>query len=75
NTWSSAQGKIDISLNNLIPHTRGDPQKSSLPLNQLISPTNIGSSSSSMMTNKNTQSMFSNSSLPMNISGNPTKLK
>ncbi|CAF3530778.1 unnamed protein product [Rotaria sp. Silwood1] len=74
NTWSSAQGKIDISLNNLIPHTRGDAQKTSLPLNQLLSPTNSGSSSSMMM-NKNTQSMFSNSSLPMNISGNPTKLK
>jgi len=39
NTWSSAQGKLDISLNNLIPHTRGDPQKSFLPLNQLTSPT------------------------------------
>jgi len=39
NTWSSAQGKLDISLNNLIPHTRGDSQKTSLPLNQLTSPT------------------------------------
>ncbi|CAF4261056.1 unnamed protein product, partial [Rotaria magnacalcarata] len=39
NTWTSTQGKIDISLNNLIPHTRGDAQKSSLPLNQLLSPT------------------------------------
>ncbi|CAF1179052.1 unnamed protein product [Rotaria sordida] len=74
NTWSSAQGKIDISLNNLIPHTRGDAQKTSLPLNQLVSPTNSGPSSSMMM-NKNTQSMFSNTSLPMNLSSNPTKLK
>lgn len=39
NTWSSAQGKLDISLNNLIPHTRGDPQKNSMPLNQITSPT------------------------------------
>ncbi|UJR37787.1 hypothetical protein I4U23_030478 [Adineta vaga] len=39
NTWTSTQGKIDISLNNLIPHTRGDAHKSSLPLNQLTSPT------------------------------------
>lgn len=39
NIWSSAQGKLDISLNNLIPHTRGNTQKSSLPINQLTSPT------------------------------------
>jgi hypothetical protein len=51
NIWSSAQGKLDISLNNLIPHTRGDPQKNSLPLNQLTSPTN---------STYNTQSIFSN---------------
>ena len=51
NLWSSAQGKLDISLNNLIPHTRGDFQKSSLPLNQLTSPTN---------STFNTQSVFSN---------------
>jgi len=43
NTWSSAQGKLDISLNNLIPHTRGNSQKNSLPLNQLTSPTNTQS--------------------------------
>lgn len=51
NTWSSAQGKLDISLNNLIPHTRGNTQKSTLPLNQLTSPIN---------SNYNTQSIFSN---------------
>lgn len=54
---------MDISLNNLIPHTRGDPQKNSLPLNQLISPTSptgSGFSSPSGM-NNNQQSMFSNS--------------
>ena len=39
NTWSSAQGKVDISLNNLIPHTRGEPPKNSMPLNQITSPT------------------------------------
>ncbi|CAF4626996.1 unnamed protein product, partial [Rotaria magnacalcarata] len=56
------QGKIDISLNNLIPHTRGDAQKSSLPLNQLLSPTSptSGGFSPSSMMNNNTQSMFSN---------------
>jgi hypothetical protein len=43
NTWSFAQGKLDISLNNLIPHTRGNSQKNSLPLNQLTSPTNTQS--------------------------------
>jgi len=43
NTWSFAQGKVDISLNNLIPHTRGGSQKSSLPLNRLTSPTNTQS--------------------------------
>jgi len=39
NTWSSAQGKLNISLDNLIPHTRGNSQKTSLTLNQLTSPT------------------------------------
>lgn len=34
--WSSVQGQLDISLNNLIPHTRGDSPKTSVPLNQLI---------------------------------------
>ena len=67
NTWTSAQGKIDISLNNLIPHTRGDAQKSSLPLNQLTSPTsptNSGfPSQMTMMNNNNTHSMFTNSSI------------
>jgi len=46
NTWSFAQGKVDISLNNLIPYTRGDPHKNSLPLNQLTSPTNPGNAQS-----------------------------
>jgi len=54
NTWSSAQGKLDISLNNLIPHTRGNSQKNSLPLNQLTSPTSPTNSGF------NTQSIFSN---------------
>ncbi|CAF1401949.1 unnamed protein product [Adineta steineri] len=77
NTWTSAQGKIDISLNNLIPHTRGDPHKNSLPLNQLTSPTSPTNSdfSSLMMMNNNTQSIFSNSTLPMNGSGNRPILK
>ncbi|CAF4993418.1 unnamed protein product, partial [Rotaria magnacalcarata] len=71
------QGKIDISLNNLIPHTRGDAQKSSLPLNQLLSPTSptSGGFPPSSMMNNNTQSMFSNASFPMNLAGNPAKLK
>ncbi|CAF4391209.1 unnamed protein product, partial [Rotaria magnacalcarata] len=77
NTWTSTQGKIDISLNNLIPHTRGDAQKSSLPLNQLLSPTSptSGGFPPSSMMNNNTQSMFSNASFPMNLAGNPAKLK
>ncbi|CAF3579233.1 unnamed protein product [Rotaria socialis] len=77
NTWTSTQGKIDISLNNLIPHTRGDAQKSSLPLNQLLSPTSStsGGFPSSAMMNNNTQSMFSNASFSMNLAGNPAKLK
>lgn len=56
NTWTSTQGKIDISLNNLIPYTRGDPQKSSLPLNQLTSPTGTGSFSQSMFPSSTFQS-------------------
>jgi hypothetical protein len=52
NIWTSAQGKLDISLNNLIPYTRGDPQKSNLSLNQLTSPTSPGFPS-------NTQAIFS----------------
>jgi len=59
NTWSSAQGKLDISLNNLIPHTRGGPHKSSLPLNQLTSPTSATNPPFSSF-NTNTQSLFSN---------------
>lgn len=72
NTWSSAQGKIDISLNNLIPHTRGDPQKSSLPMNQLTSPTsptNMAFPTSTSMT------MFPNSAFPMGGSGTRPTLK
>lgn len=69
NTWSSAQGKIDISLNNLIPHTRGDAHKSSLPMNQLTSPTSPTSttfptSSSMTMMQTGSQSMFPNSAFP-----------
>jgi hypothetical protein len=48
NTWSSAQGKLDISLDNLIPHTRGNSQKNSSPLNQLTSPTSTQSIFSSI---------------------------
>ncbi|CAF4591538.1 unnamed protein product, partial [Rotaria sp. Silwood2] len=55
NTWSSAAGKLDISLNNLIPHTRGDQQKTSLTLNQLTSSTKSDFS----ILNTNTQSIFS----------------
>lgn len=69
NTWSSAQGKIDISLNNLIPHTRGDPQKNSLPLNQLTSPT------SPTTNNSFSPAMFPQSTLPFNGSGNRPVLK
>ncbi|CAF2715841.1 unnamed protein product [Rotaria sp. Silwood2] len=58
NTWSSAAGKLDISLNNLIPHTRGDQQKTSLTLNQLTSPTSPTKSDFSIL-NTNTQSIFS----------------
>ncbi|UJR08460.1 hypothetical protein I4U23_012730 [Adineta vaga] len=58
NTWSSAQGKLDISLTNLIPHTRGNFQKSSLPLNQLTSPTSPTNSGFPSF-NANTQSIFS----------------
>ncbi|CAF1564692.1 unnamed protein product [Adineta ricciae] len=80
NTWTSAHGKIDISLNNLIPHTRGDAQKSSLPLNQLTSPTsptNSGFPSQMMMNNNNnnTHSMFPNSTLPTHGVGNRPILK
>ncbi|CAF1193101.1 unnamed protein product [Adineta steineri] len=60
NTWSSAQGKLDISLNNLIPHTRGDPHRNGLPLNQLTSPTSPTSSGFPSF-NANTQPIFSNS--------------
>ncbi|CAF3980699.1 unnamed protein product, partial [Rotaria sp. Silwood2] len=58
NTWSSAAGKLDISLNNLIPHTRGDHQRTSLTLNQLTSPTSPTKSDFSIL-NTNTQSIFS----------------
>ncbi|CAF1152572.1 unnamed protein product [Adineta ricciae] len=79
NTWTSAHGKIDISLNNLIPHTRGDAQKSSLPLNQLTSPTsptNSGfPSQMMMMNNNNIHSMFPNSTLPTHGVGSRPILK
>ncbi|CAF1177924.1 unnamed protein product [Rotaria sordida] len=55
NIWSSAAGKLDISLNNLVPHTRGNSQKTSLTLNQLTSPTTPDVS----LLNTNTQSIFS----------------
>ncbi|CAF3555462.1 unnamed protein product [Rotaria sp. Silwood1] len=58
NIWSSAAGKLDISLNNLIPYTRGNQQKTTLTLNQLTSPTDSNKSDFSLL-NTNTQSKFS----------------
>ncbi|CAF0868120.1 unnamed protein product [Adineta ricciae] len=58
NTWSSAQGKLDISLNNLVPYTRGNSQKSSVPLNQLTSPTSPTHTDLSLF-ETNSQSIFS----------------
>ncbi|CAF1425967.1 unnamed protein product [Rotaria magnacalcarata] len=56
--WSIGEGKLDISLNNLIPHTRGNQEKKNLTLNQLTSPTKSTDLDFTSL-NTNTQSIFS----------------